>query len=201
MDLLSMPGTLGSSDREHSIFLGHQDLVGQQYGSFLVDKGLDADVLAEKFAFSFVGHYHESKAVRPNVISVGSPLQLSFSEMGQAKGCWLLDTEVAEPLTFIANKESPEFLELVLEPGQGIDFLDSKNYYRVKVKGIQMPEGIDNLKWHRLSFEGIHEGLARERSEIKLSDSAETLIEKYVKARNVNALDEEALKAVGRRYL
>jgi DNA repair exonuclease SbcCD nuclease subunit len=189
--------------QERSIFLGHQDLVGQYYGGFKVEKGLDPDLLSAKFRWSFVGHFHESKLVRPNVISVGSPLQLSFGEMGHEVGWWLLDTEREQPLPFrfIKNEVSPEFLELPLEVGQEIDFGDDKNYYRIKAKGALTPEGIAKLKWHRLSFEGVREKLSKERSEIKFSDSAEALIDKYVQARNINGLDEEQLKIVGRRYL
>jgi len=187
--------------QERSIFLGHQDLVGQYYGGFKVEKGLDPDMLSAKFQWSFVGHFHESKLVRPNVISVGSPLQLSFSEMAHEVGWWLLDTEREPQLQFIKNEESPEFLELVLGAGQEIDFGDDKNYYRVKAKGVLAPEGITKLKWHRLSFEGVRDKLSKERSEIKFSDPAEALIEKYIRARNINGLDEENLKTLGRRYL
>jgi len=187
--------------QENSIFLGHQDLMGQKYGCTPVAKGLDPDLLASKFRWSFVGHFHDSKLVRPNVISVGAPLQLSFGAMAEKTGYWLLDTKLAQPLQFVENRESPTFTEMVLAPGQEVDFTDEKNYYRIKVKGALMPEGVERLKWHRLSFEGVRDSLSKERSDIKFSDSAEVLIEKYIKARNISNLDEERLKVVGRKYL
>jgi len=182
---------------KRTIFLGHQDLIGSEYGAIINKQGLDPDMLSKKFWFSFVGHFHESKMVRDNVVSVGAPLQHNFSDVGSKRGWWIFDTDTEE-LRFRPNTFSPEFKTLVLEKGQAVGFKDDKNFYRVKVKGSDPPKDIDGLKWKRVSYEDV--GSGERRSTISLSDKKEDIIEKYVKLKGGD-LSQEKLIEIGRRYL
>ena len=181
-----------------TIFLAHQDLIGSQYGGIINQRGLDPDFLSKKFAWSFVGHYHKSEAVRENVISCGAPLPHNFSDMHGDRGWWILDTETNE-LKFCKNDFSPQFKEIILEKDQRIDFDDDKNFYRIKVRGTgDRPEGLERLKWARVSYESGAVG--KRRSSISVSDKKEDILTKYVEMK-AGDLDKEKLLEVGRRFL
>lgn len=182
---------------KRTILLAHQDLIGSEYGSIINSKGLDPDMLSKKFWFSFVGHYHSSQKVRDNVVSIGAPLQHSFSDIDSKRGWWIFDTDTEE-LTFKENTFSPQFKELVVEKGAGVGISDSHNFYRVKVKGSSAPKGIDNLKFKRVSYEDV--GASQRWSTISLSDEKEDIIEKYVKLKGGD-LDQSKLIELGRGYL
>jgi len=44
------------------------------------------------FNFVITGHYHNPNFI-DGILQAGSPIQLSFGEEGQDKGCWVLDTD------------------------------------------------------------------------------------------------------------
>lgn len=182
---------------KRTIFFAHQDLIGSEYGSIINKTGLDPDMLSKKFWYSFVGHYHTSQKVRDNVISVGAPLQHSFSDIDSKRGWWIFDTDTEE-LEFKENDFSPQFKELVVEKGAGVDISDSHNFYRIKVKGSTAPKGIDNIRFKRISYEDV--GTGQRRSTISLSDAKEDIIEKYVKLKGAD-LDSAKLIELGRGYL
>ncbi len=182
---------------KRTIFLGHQDLIGSEYGAIINKNGIDPDLLSKKFWYSFVGHYHTSQQVRDNVISVGAPLQHSFSDIDSKRGWWIFDTDTEE-LTFKENTFSPQFKELIVEKGAGVDISDSHNFYRIKVKGSNAPKGIDNIRFKRISYEDV--GAGKRRSTLSLSDKKEDIIEKYVKLKGGD-LDASKLIELGRGYL
>jgi hypothetical protein len=191
----------------NSIALLHNDVVGQRYGCFSVIKGLDADLLSRKFDFSFIGHYHESRKIRENVFSVGSSNMLNFSEIRQRKGWWLFDSEADPVVRFIENTESPVFRDITLENGDDGSTIAEKfgaeslqwDYFRIKIKGLEIPENINMIKWKRVTLENTSD--TKSRADVKFSDSVDTVLKKYISARNVNNLDIETLHEVGRSFL
>ncbi len=67
-----------------------------------------SDLNPELFQQVFLGHYHTSQDLAPNVRYIGSPLQLSFKEAGIRKGFWTWDPETDEA-EFVENGSSPLF--------------------------------------------------------------------------------------------
>jgi len=173
------------------VFLGHQDINGISYGGAPVTNGLDADFLSKKFKFSFIGHYHNPAVVRKNVISVGAPLQNSFSDLGTQKGWWIFDGNETK---FEENTISPIFKEISIKSEDEIIAVDEKNFYRVKISGTTLPKGIERLTFRRPMF--IRQEIRRGRSEIQFSDSIETVLKKYIDGQKSN-LDGEKLFNIG----
>jgi len=196
-ELNDMIANLDTADPSGSVFLGHQDIIGVNYGGFVVELGLNPDMLSKKFRWSFTGHFHNVLNVRENVISVGAPLQHNFSDVGERRGWWIYETNM-DPI-FIENTFSPKFQDFECSddateaPGQ-----HDRDFYRVKIKGITPPAAVKKLKWKRVSYEVSSE--RKERSVLKFSDSREDIITKYVDAR-AGELDKKKLIELGRNYL
>lgn len=189
-----------NTNPEKDVFLGHQDVVGVNYGGFVVEKGLDADILSKKFKLSLLGHCHDSQKIRDNVYSVGAPMQHNFGDFLSPRGWWILDTKTYE-MKFIENDFSPRFWKIKTnqenEP-QDLPGNPEKDFYWITVKGSELPVRFKSIRWKRVSFEIKNE--KKERVGISLSDSFEDIIEKYVKYQNTN-LDEKKLIKFGRGYV
>lgn len=156
------------------IFLGHQDMVGMQYGGFTVEQGLEPKDLLGLFRWSFVGHCHTPTMINSNVVSVGAPLQHNFSDVGVKKGWWIFDEE-DDKVTFIQNNTSPVFYDITytdnkLQIRGGQEELDyNKDFFRVKVSGDDLPKEVEKMKWKRVSYEVATK--TKSRGDLKFSDS------------------------------
>lgn len=181
----------------NSIGLFHQPVVGTFYNSILVKEGLDPDLVAKTFTYSFVGHFHGHEQIRPNMWHIGSLLMLNFGEATQKKGWMEIDTEKGEAV-FVENTESPVFKSLVLESGQAIDFDDIKNFYKITVKGTTAPSGLDRIRWKRVNYDVSTD--RKQRVSIGVSDSYPVIMEKYIGAKGTD-LDPAYLLEIGKRYL
>lgn len=183
-----------------TIALLHQDMIGSMYGKFLVEKGLYPELLADKFPYSFVGHFHDQKSMSPTVWSVGSPLMLSFGEQDQTKGWLFLDTDEGV-VKQLPNSVSPKFRTIITEDGSEITALTdeeaARDFFRIIVHGSEMPD-LSRLRWRRVKMETVSD--RKKRTTISFSDSTLDLITKYVKAKHGD-LDEGLLIETGRRYL
>jgi len=185
---------------EKDIFFGHQDILGARYGGFVVEQGLDADMLSKKFRWSFVGHNHTPSKIRDNVISVGAPLQHNFGDAGGDRGWWILDTKKGE-VEFVKNNFSPQFVDYTYHSEIGDIFSGdrAKDFYRIKVVGqVELSEGLKEIRWKRISYD--IKSQAKKRAEISFSDKKEDIIQKYVKLRGGD-LDHKRLIEMGRKYL
>lgn len=199
---------------EESIFLGHQDLIGMEYGGYKVERGLDPKILSRKFKYSFVGHYHQTRIINENIVSVGAPLQHSFNDAAETnsdssfdenakRGWWVFDSDKPE-LKYIRNKEAPEFIDYVYDPeAKEKGFIPGnweKDYYRIKVIGNHdLPERLKRIKWKRISYE--LSSVKKGRTTISFSDKKEDLLVKYVEVKAVEHLDKKILVEIGREYL
>jgi len=181
------------------VFLGHQDIIGVHYGGFLVEKGFDADILSSKFKISFLGHCHESFKVRDNVISVGAPLQHTFSDEGGKRGWWILDFDKGvKDLKFIENTISPKFYSVdYYDDGTKIPGNPEVDYYRITVHGKLLPSELGVIRHKRITYK--FSGKESLRSTIKFSDSSEDIITKYVDMR-AGDLDKNKLVTIGREF-
>jgi len=186
------------TNSEEDIFLAHQDIIGAVYGSggFTVERGLDPEVLSKKFKFSFIGHCHDQFVVNKNVINVGAIMQHNFSDAEKVRGWWVYDSDkqTVEP---IPHSFTPVFFD--------IKHLDQKlpgkfdtDFYRITLNGSQVPDDVKKLKWKRLSFN--IENKLKDRVPIKMEDSDEDIIQKYVEAK-ATGFDNKKLIEMGRKYL
>lgn len=185
------------------VFLGHQDMIGMQYGGFTVDEGLDPKKLLASFKWSFVGHAHTPGRIHNNVVSVGAPLQHNFSDVGVKKGWWIFDEEKNEA-THILNTTSPRFYDITYTDnklqvkGGAKEFDYGRDFFRVKVSGEDLPKEVEKMKWKRVSYEVAVK--SKTRGDLKFSDSPQTILEKYVEIRGGD-LDRKKLIEIGRKYL
>lgn len=186
---------------EGALFFGHQDVIGSEYGGIKVVRGLNPDLLSKKFKWSFLGHWHNSKQIRGNIISVGAPLQHTFSDMGNKTGWWIFD-EAKDDLKYIENDFSPEFKEEIIEEGEEVVvFPNKKDFYRIKIIGSEIPKGLEKIRWKRVSYE-IPKA-QKTRSQIRFTDTKKEIITKYVEARAPSLTEEEKAKLVylGEKFL
>ena len=184
---------------EGSIFLGHQDIKGANYGGFVVEHGLDPDLLSKKFKMSFIGHCHDAYMFRDNVFSIGAPMQHSFNDVGQPRGWWLWDLD-SNQLEQQLNDFSPQFHDWYFGKDKikdsPADF--DRDFFRVTIEGVNLPDEVKKLKWKRVNF--ISEEESKQRISIQISDSFGDALEKYVEVRGGN-LNHEKLMEIGRKYI
>lgn len=203
--------------RKNAIFLSHSDVKGVNYRGYVVDNGLDADLLSERFKWSFIGHWHAPKKLRKNVISVGAPLQHNFNDVGGKRGWWIFDS-ASDKLKYVENVDAPRFWNIEikeedelqkalhegaenaeLEPVLKTPGNPHNDFFRIKVLGQTLPKGLSYIRWKRITYE-IPKTASKTRSELKFSDSSDALIKKYVEARG-GKLDHKKLIEVGQKYL
>jgi DNA repair exonuclease SbcCD nuclease subunit len=91
----------------------HTDIRGLKFNSFVkVEDGNDTDCF-DKFKRTYSGHIHYAQ-VNKNIRMVGSPYQLTRSDIGNVKQIWYLDVEQNEEHG-IVNDYSPQFMRIKLE--------------------------------------------------------------------------------------
>ena len=180
-------------------FLGHQDIIGVSYGGYKVERGLDPEMLSKKFKYSFIGHWHESKKIMDNVISIGAPMQFNFSDEGTEHGWWILDTGTNE-VGFVKTEGYPEFHTLHYGEDFRAEFVGDKqkDFYRVILDGVEEPEETRDIVYKRIMKRPG--GKSSKRTSMSVADSEKDIVEKYVETRG-GALDHKKLVEIGRKYL
>lgn len=91
-----------------AIILLHQGVVGVPMGSgFVIDEILHPDLIPEQCKHLFTGHYHMHKKVNDKLTIVGSTMQLTWADVGDARGWVVYDTDTNEVEHVQSN--APEF--------------------------------------------------------------------------------------------
>lgn len=99
-------GILDSAD-PHDYLCCHADIRGLKFNRYVtVEEGADSKKF-KKFKTVYSGHIHYSQVVN-NIHMLGSPYELTRSDMGNPKSVTLLDLESGEETKFI-NNFSPKF--------------------------------------------------------------------------------------------
>jgi len=139
------------------VFL-HKTPYGSKYGNYTFDEGVDWKTLSENNRLVFFGHIHERQELSKNCIVVGSPMHLTFGDVGE-RGVYIVDTDTW----------SIEFIKLKYPEFRNVESLsevqDSYNYYKVKnVRGqvstvsnvisVSVPDFFDE-RLKSDSFDGI----------------------------------------------
>jgi hypothetical protein len=93
--------------KAHDYLCCHADIRGLKFNKFVeVDHGADIKKF-KKFTSVYSGHIHYAQRVK-NINMLGSPYQLTRSDMENSKGITLLDLETGKE-TFFENNFSPKF--------------------------------------------------------------------------------------------
>jgi DNA repair exonuclease SbcCD nuclease subunit len=83
--------------------VGHLELEGYEVlKGIKYDGGMDPSIFS-RFEQVLSGHFH-CRQERGNIIYLGSPYQMTFSDVNDIKGYWILDTDTRE-LEFIPNRD------------------------------------------------------------------------------------------------
>jgi len=188
------------TEGDNAIFLGHKDIIGSQYGKFLVDQGLNAQMLSKKFKLSLIGHFHDMQKVEDNVYSVGAPMQHNFADANKPRGWWIFDT-FSMGMKFVTNTFTPSFFDIKKseDSNDKLPGDSEKDFYRIHIAGSKIPEQYMKARWKRVSFNVV--GTKQSRSSMTFSDGDEDLIKKYVESRNLNGIEADKLIELGRTYL
>jgi DNA repair exonuclease SbcCD nuclease subunit len=100
----------------HRMFLGHLGIQGARVGADFVyvnphDASVEDLALAEVDA-GYLGHYHEHQQIG-RFWYIGAPLQHTWGDKGQWRGCLVYDTDTGQHKQFAL--EAPRFVELTTE--------------------------------------------------------------------------------------
>lgn len=113
MDLALLPWINGENESEAEDFIkstqaqwlvGHLELQGYEVLRGVKYDGGTDPALFSRFEQVLSGHFH-CRQERGNVIYLGTPYQITFSDSGETKGFWILDTETRE-MEFIKNPDT-----------------------------------------------------------------------------------------------
>lgn len=121
------------------VCIGHFDISGFGMSKEVVNKAGISRSIFKKFKHTFSGHFH-LPSEQDNIIYVGSPYQLTWSDYGDTKRVILYDTKT-HSLQYLEN-ENNIFEKIQYTEGMGID----KNYTDKIIK-IYTPEGYDAYKF------------------------------------------------------
>lgn len=132
----------------HDYLLCHADIQGLKFNKFTdITEGCNIDKF-DVFKTVYSGHIHYAQKTR-NVNMLGSPYQLTRSDIGNAKGITLLDLET-EKETYWENNYSPKFIKMkfmdVLEMSPArLNQVFKNNFIDIYIDGEQALKAPINL--------------------------------------------------------
>jgi len=151
-DPLTAVAKLQKENGDSQYALGHLAIDGAVlHGSSISDVSIEHDGemvkvsvdLFKKYKKVFLGHYHCSQKLEPNVEYIGSPLELSFGEAFQEKHIIEINCETGNQ-EYIINDFSPKHLVIYPKDIEKYDL--EKNFVRVVVEDISATDLLDMRK-------------------------------------------------------
>jgi DNA repair exonuclease SbcCD nuclease subunit len=101
------------ASKPHDYLCCHADIRGLKFNRYVnVEEGADSQKF-EKFKTVYSGHIHYAQVVK-NIHMLGSPYELTRSDMGNTKSVTLLDLTTGEEQRF-ANDFSPKFKKFLFD--------------------------------------------------------------------------------------
>lgn len=100
-----------------SFLAGHLELVGFELFRGMTAKHGQAASVFDRYEMVFSGHYHTSSR-RGNILYTGTPYEMTWSDYGDPKGFWVLDT-ITKELEFVQNPDRMHH-RLVYDNGCGV---------------------------------------------------------------------------------
>ncbi len=151
-----IPWGIKSNDIEPcDILFGHFEINNFRMNSFSLCKdGIDSDDITSKNKLIFSGHFHLRdcrKIGSSEIVYVGNPFQMDFSDESATKGVYVLDTTKSE-YSFIENNTSPLHYNLQLSDLMSYGSITKKvhsffenNLIKLKVDRRVSPDDLDYL--------------------------------------------------------
>jgi DNA repair exonuclease SbcCD nuclease subunit len=101
------------ASKPHDYLCCHADIRGLKFNRYVnVEEGADSQKF-EKFKTVYSGHIHYAQVVK-NIHMLGSPYELTRSDMGNTKSVTLLDLTTGEEQKFV-NDFSPKFKKFIFD--------------------------------------------------------------------------------------
>lgn len=146
------------SIKGYDLVVLHKEPVGAKVGSYTFDTGLDWKRLEQQNKLVFFAHIHEMQKFSDRCYVLGSPMHLTFGDVGP-RGCWIVDLDKdALPIFYLLM--SPKFVTVDTPE----EVKKDGNYYRVlnaksriedeNVVGMIVPEVFEE-RIKSDNFEGI----------------------------------------------
>jgi len=191
--------------RGHDYLMCHMDVYGMKGSRFnTLDTGVDTRAFS-LFKQVYSGHIHYAQRMK-NITMLGSPYELTRSDMYNEKGIVLLDTESGEE-TLYPNRTSPRFVNInmsdLLEqsPEQLKAYMrnnfvdinvDSPNFLKIPINSIVelLSNEFRSINFIPPSFSNIQEDDADQDAELKDFEIKDTI----TKFCSESAYDEDTKK-------
>ena len=118
------------------VMMGHLELKGfQMYRGLISDHGLDKR-LFDQFHMVLSGHYHH-RSTTGSIYYLGSPYEITFSDLEDPRGFHILDTETME-LEFVLNPHRMFFREVYADKGLEQEAVLEHDYMRLANKFVKV---------------------------------------------------------------
>jgi DNA repair exonuclease SbcCD nuclease subunit len=165
----------------------HEDIDGLSYG----ESGYSSTTPLKQILFSdwdyvFNGHIHKHQIIN-NIITIGSPLQQTFSEEGNQKYFIHYSKRSYKKIPLNAVKFN------TLKSLKEIDKIDDKNYYRIEVSSDE----ISNPIFRKYNVSYVITKTKEREIRLKINATEEDEIETYISLNN-NNLDKTKLLKIGK---
>lgn len=141
----------------------HGGVVGGKTGpwDFEIPGNIQLDALrSDSFKSVFLGHYHAYQKLAKNVYYTGSPLSMSFDDVGIDKGFLLVE---GKKVQFVENKHSPRFT--VVHDAKDLHTIEAGHFVKVMVNDdddIDIPEHLETS----VQIERVKENVYKERLQV-----------------------------------
>jgi len=206
--------TLSVQAGKQEYCLGHLAIDGAiLHGTSISDVAIEHDgemvkispTLFRDYKKVFLGHYHATQKLDPNVEYVGSPLELSFGEAFQQKHIIVLDCATGSQ-EYIINNFSPKHIVVNSDEVENYDL--NKNFVRVVVDDISATDLLDMRKQIvkdknlgslevRQKKKKMDENVVIDAKSIILRE--DEMLQQYVDIVGCGELDREKLISVGKQ--
>lgn len=179
------------------ILLGHLGINGGYVGkgSYAMADAFEVkDLRPAIFKYIILGHYHRSQYLgdNPHVLYTGAPIQHSFSDEGEDKGFYVLDTSKRWDIKFVPVP-NPKFItiqDVAVQHEDLQEFVENGDYVRIQCREQHLESTLsflpENLNY---KIELIREYVEETRVEVKIGMSEEEVITKYANEFNPHALE------------
>ena len=150
------------------------------------------DLRPDFFKYIVGGHFHKHQFLggHPHAFYTGAPIQHSFSDEGEDKGYFIIDTAKRYDVQFVPVP-NPKFITLDVNDIVNLDMqdvADEGNYIRIVAKESEVGRIYplpDNLQY-KLVLEKVYQEVTRVNVKIGMSD--EEVVTKYAEKFNADAL-------------
>ena len=100
--------------KRKTVIVGHFDILGMvMEGKNVSVEGMDRNLFFKAARLTISGHYHGQshvKSTNSTILYVGSPYQMTFNNVGEKHGYWVMES--SGKFSFTENTVSPKFVDV-----------------------------------------------------------------------------------------